>query len=297
MSIKKSTRQKLRDAANRNGLGGVHYYDKICDSCGKDYVAKASNQLLCYECKKIGRLKECEHCDSRFHTKNNGKYCNQCVGNRVWMRKRDNIKIAKKIQHTKKKWLQSDEAKQFYTQLGKHNSKKMKEFNQTEKGKANIKRNAKLNSKLMREKISNGEFTPPITNTFTHWDAIIEVNGKVKKFRNSWEACFWYSNQHLEYESKECRTKKTDNGRVYMGDFYDKDTKILYEIKPRSFFLKQTKKIDSLIKHCDVSGYKFKWINENNIMDYINSEIFIDNNKIQLNKMYVGIGYSEQDKD
>jgi hypothetical protein len=46
-----------------------------------------------------------------------------------------------------------------------------------------------------------------------------------------------------------------------------------------------------------VSGYKFKWINENNIMDYINSEIFIDNNKIQLNKMYVGIGYSEQDKD
>ena len=32
-------------------------------------------------------------------------------------------------------------------------------------------------------------------------------------------------------------------------------------------------------------------------MDYINSEIFIDNNKIQLNKMYVGIGYSEQDKD
>lgn len=278
----------------KNKFGGKVEIEKQCEQCKIKYNGNP-NQKYCIDCKKLGALKKCAHCNSDFYTKHYGKYCEMCVKNRVWIRQRDNVAIAKKIQKTKKIWLQSDEAKETYKRIGEINSKKMKEFNQTEQGKSNIKRNAKLMSKLMKEKISNGEFTPPITNTFTHWDAVIEVNGEVKKFRSSWEACFWYSNQQLEYESKECRTSKMNNGRVYVGDFFDKNEKILYEIKPRSFFLKQTKKIDSLIGHCMENGYKFKWINENNIMGYINSDIFTDNNKIQLNKMYEGIGYSEKD--
>jgi len=301
MSIKETTRRKLREAAIRNhklGIIGKPYRrEKVCDSCGEDYTAKAHNQLLCYDCKGSGRLTKCGNCESSFRSKFGGKYCEKCVEDRVWLEDVDRVEVAKKIQKTKKKWLRSDEAKQFYTQLGKHNSKKMKEFHQTEQGKINRERNAKLNSIRMKEKIANDEFTPPITNTFTHWDAVIEINDEIKKFRSSWEACFWYSNQHLEYESKECRTEKVDNGKVYIGDFYDREKKILYEIKPREFFLKQSKKIDSLIEHCMENGYKFKWINENNIMDYINLNVFNVNNKIQLEKMYKGIGYSEKSKD
>lgn len=292
MSIKESTRQKLRDAAIKNGLGGKVEVERYCEQCKIKYNGNP-NQKYCVDCKELGVLKKCNQCNSNFYTKSCGKYCKVCVENRVWIQKRNNISIAKKIQKTKKKWLQSDKAKQFYKHLGKHNSKKMKEFNQTEQGKANIERNAVFHSNRMKEKIANGEFTPPITNTFTHWNAVIEIDGIIKKFRSSWEACFWYSNQHLEYETTECRTKKMDNGRVYIGDFFDKDKKILYEIKPREFFIKQAKKIDSLIEHCKQNGYKFKWVNENNIIDYINSDIFNGKNKIQLNKMYEGIGYSE----
>lgn len=52
-----------------------------------------------------------------------------------------------------------------------------------------------------------------------------------------------------------------------------------------------------MIEHCKQNGYKFKWVNENNIVDYVDSNLFKGKNKIQLNKMYEGIGYSEQDKD
>lgn len=61
--------------------------------------------------------------------------------------------------------METDKAKDFYKKLGKLNSIKMKEFNQTPQGKANIEKNAIDQSKRMREKIANGEFTPNITNT------------------------------------------------------------------------------------------------------------------------------------
>jgi len=45
-----------------------------------------------------------------------------------------------------------------------------------------------------------------------------------------------------------------------------------------------------LINHCKENGYKFKWINEYNIIDYINESDFDTGDGVkQLNKLYNGI--------
>lgn len=169
----------------------------------------------------------------------------------------------------------------------KLNSQRMKAFYQTEKGlQTKIKKSRSMlkfynsqkgirqkqvsaakQSKTMRYKIQNGCFTPPITNTWTHWNAkIILRDGQIRQFRSSWEACFFYSNQHLEYET--IRIKR-DN-RVVICDFFDKQTKTVYEIKPRSRYNIEIDKILTIQKFCFENSFTFKWINENNILNFIN---------------------------
>lgn len=232
----------------------------------------------------------CYHCNDVYYSKyKDGKYCKNCMDKKLFLvGKKRPENIGKKISQSKLKFFQTEKGKEVAKQVGKKNAINTKLFNNSDYGKVVRKKAISKQSKTMKRKIANGEFTPPITNTFTHWDAFIDD----KKFRSSWEACFWYSNQHLLYESKECRTKIQSNDRVYVGDFFDVENKILYEIKPKSFFLKQSKKIDSLINHCKENNYKFVWINEFNIMDYIKSEEFSGSNLIQLNKLKEGIGYA-----
>lgn len=231
----------------------------------------------------------CDYCNTIYYSKyKDGKYCKDCMDKKTFLRsKKRPENIGKKISNSKLKFFQTEKGKDVARRVGEKNAINTKLFNHSKCGKVIRAKAASKQSETMKQKIANGEFTPPITNSFTHWNAFIGD----KKFRSSWEACFWYSNQHLLYESKECRTKSQSNGRVYVGDFFDAENKILYEIKPKSFFLKQSKKIDSLINHCKENNYKFVWINEFNIMDYIKEEEFSDSNLIQLNKLKEGIGY------
>lgn len=90
-------------------------------------------------------------------------------------------------------------------------------------------------SQTMKDKIARGEFTPPITNSWTHFDAfIILEDGTRKKFRSSWEAIYWYVNQHLEYETHRVEYEFNDKVHNYIVDFYDRQNKCLIEIKPKS---------------------------------------------------------------
>jgi len=281
--ISEKTRKKLSESAKRNNFGGTVLVDVICSKCNKKYKG-IHNQLICIDCKTDGYDETCKHCKSTYKVYGNDKTfcCSDCKINQPWKRRKRGIDVREKISNSKKKWYKTDEGKEFAKKIGKINSKKMIEFNKTDTGKELIKKRAIKQSEIMSYKIANGDFTPPITNTFTHWDAIIGD----KKFRSSWEACFWVSNQHLLYESKECRTSKQNNGKVYVGDFFDTNRGILYEIKPRSFYLKQSNKIDALIEHCKNSGYKFIWISEYNIMNYIDESVFTTENELkQLNKL------------
>jgi hypothetical protein len=146
-------------------------------------------------------------------------------------------------------------------------SKKMLSFYKTENGRRIKDKSNLKQSRIMKEKIKNGSFTPTITNTWTHWDAkIVDKDGKTIQFRSSWEACFYYSNKHLKYENIRVKGK---NGKIYINDFYDENSNILYEIKPRDRYNIEIDKITTLQNYCFIKNIKFVWINENNILDYI----------------------------
>jgi len=274
-------------------MGRYRPTNVVCSICEKTYKG-VWNQLTCNECKKTkgGYKKTCVYCgDSFFTNLNSVTHCDKCIRDKVYWRKKDYKSIAIKIQKTKKKWLASDKAKEFYNKLGKHNSKHLKQHFKTPAGIAQIKQSAAKQSKTMKKLIADGKFTPPITNSWTHWDAeILSENGNIKKFRSSWEAAFWLSNQHLEYETIRIPYELDGKSKMYIADFYVRDKNIVYEIKPRNSWKSQNGKMQEIITYCIQHNITFIWINEDNILHYINKNDFKNtNNKKQLTKLLNGI--------
>lgn len=288
--MNKSTKEKLRKHAIENGLGGYVEKEHICQQCGDDFKG-TPNQLRCKDCIDNGYLLQCEYCNDEFYSKQkNGKYCPNCVENKVWIKSNRPDCVGKKISEAKKKFYNTDKGKKVAKANGKKISKSLKEYFKTDEGLQQIKETAKIQSKIMKEKIKNGNFTPNISNTFTHWDAIIQLDNGVKKFRSSWEACFWYCNQRLKYEKIRIPyVDKYGNEKTYIADFFDEYENILYEIKPKKYYLKQSHKMDKIIEYCKENDYTFKWINEFNILEHIDLNKFEGNNKEQLNKLLEGI--------
>jgi len=194
--------------------------------------------------------------------------------------------VKRKAREGYDKWAHTEEAKQTFAKIGKQNSEKLKKWFSTPEGQTQIKSVAKKQSVLMKQKILEGSFTPNVTNSFTHWTAEIEYEGIVKKFRSSWEACVWLSNPELEYETLRI---PLPNGSNVITDFVDNQNRIIYEIKPKSFWRKQQHKIDAIIDYCFANDYKFIWINEENILDYVKQDLFTSEfNKKQLEVMLDG---------
>lgn len=266
-------------------------FDKVCSSCGSNFIGKAANSLFCNDCKKDGIIKKCNYCNNTFRSKYNGtKYCKTCSDKKVFqIGKPLSEETRIKIGNNRKKWTKSSEGVLHYKKLGAKNSENLIRYFKTDAGKKQIQSAAKKQSKTLRNKIKNGDFTPNITNSWTHWDAIIDNGNEVRKFRSSWEACFWLSNPNYEYETVRVNSL-IDEDKIYIADFYDKENRILFEIKPKGEFLKKKDKMDSLMDYCKNNDIKFIWINENNILYYINEDIFVTNSQIkQLEKLKKGI--------
>lgn len=218
------------------------------------------------------------------------KFCCECVDKTIWCRREflGSHKLeerGKKITDSKIKYYQTPQGEATKKIIGHKNSIKMTEYHATEAGKRQVERSRINNSLIMKEKIRNGEFTPLITNTWTHWDAKAVVDGNTYRFRSSWEACFWICNQHLQYETM--RIPYTIDGvqRTYIADFFDSETKTLYEIKPKSGFNDQIDKMTIIINYCLREGIKFIWINEDNIFDWIDESKIDAANQPQLDKL------------
>lgn len=285
-------KDKLRLAAKKNTkFGGPVLVNVICTKCNKAYKG-ISNQLICNNCKKNGYSEICRHCHNEFITLSGSKCCDQCKKTQPWKRNPRSKEVKNKISKNRKKWANSREGKKFYEKLGKFNSNNLKRFYSTPKGKEKAKATGKKVSRILKEKIANGEYTPIITNSRTHWDAkIILSDTTIKKFRSSWEAAFWNSNKHLEYETLRIPwVDENGESHTYIADFFDRETDTVYEIKPRSSWCVQESKVQQAIKWCKEHNLKFIWINENNILDYIDENDFdIPENKKQLDKVLYGI--------
>ena len=133
-------------------------------------------------------------------------------------------------------------------------------------------------SKLMKEKILSGEFTPNITNTWTHWTT--EIRGK--KFRSSFEGLFYLYQTDIKkntvlYEKLRITYSHENDSKIYIVDFIDEASKKVYEIKPDSLLLeeKNLKKQKSLQKWCEENGFKLETISEEILKQY--HKILIEN--------------------
>jgi len=213
------------------------------------------------------------------------KYTLEEIDQRVWTKLMD-YSFTKTPEHRKKL---SERGKAFNktekgAQRREEKSKRLREFYQTEEGKKQRDKISKKSSITMKRLIAEGKFTPPITNTWTHWSAQIEhEDGTVRKFRSSWEACFYYSNRHMAYET--IRVKEAN--RAYVSDFVDEQANVMYEIKPRNRYNVEIDKMTALQNYCLKNGIKFIWLNESNILSYIDVEKLSkdEKNKDQFFKM------------
>ena len=122
-------------------------------------------------------------------------------------------------------------------------------------------------SKLLKEKILNGKFTPKQNNRRT-WKRIEFDN---IKFRQSWELKFYKYQKSIGntvlYEKLRIPYIFNNENHIYITDFIDYENKIVYEIKPQQVVDEKTlQKEGTLIKWCNDNGYTYIFANE----DYFN---------------------------
>jgi hypothetical protein len=267
--------------------GGYKPIEKICNRCNTSFFG-VWNKALCINCEIQGYDHICSHCNIQYiDIQRYRSYCLICTKNRVWQIGKRSIDIGKKISESKLKFFQTDHGKDIAKSVGQQNSKKLKTYYQTDAGILTKKQTAVKNSKILKQKILNNEFTPKITNSFTHWDAIIEIDNEIKKFRSSWEACLWFSNQHWQYETiRILYNDKNNESKTYIVDFYDPIDRILIEVKPLSNIKDNYYKTTAAKQYCLENNIQFLIISEDTIQNYIDETKFIGKNKLQLDKCY-----------
>jgi len=126
---------------------------------------------------------------------------------------------------------------------------------------AETKKASKLKqSNTMKEKIKNGSFTPPITNSWANSKTKLYIEGKKYWFRSTWEAVFFMLNPHLLYEKTRIQyTDANNNNKIYIVDFTDNKKKILYEVKPAATVnnINNIYKQRAALNWCKQNNYKY----------------------------------------
>jgi hypothetical protein len=242
---------------------------------------------MCDCCKNPLNSKQYSYGARKLGFKGFKKYCSTCEVNEPWKSREKSLQECKAISAGLKRWAKTSGGKAYYKLVSKRNQKFMVKFSRTAECKQLRELAKEKQSKSIREKIRSGQFTPNITNSWTHWDAKVKINGKIRKFRSSWEACFALCYPNLKYES----LRIPYGHRIYIGDFYDDKKKILYELKPRATYNAQVEKINGVINYCRKNKIKFVWVNEKNISEYIDSSKISGYNRAQYDKMMRGIKY------
>jgi hypothetical protein len=141
-------------------------------------------------------------------------------------------------------------------------------------------------SSIMKDKISKGEFVPPITNSWAGSKIKVLIRGEVRYYRSSWEAFFHLCNDHLLYEKISIKYEYKGDVRNYITDFVDPNVNIIYEIKPD-----RTKGAD---RNKAKQFFAKKWCLENNYRYMIISDDWFRlNYNINIDKL---VGQPDEEK-
>jgi hypothetical protein len=104
----------------------------------------------------------------------------------------------------------------------------------------------------------------------------IDIGGKIRNFRSSWELAFWLCNQDLEYETLRIPYQILESNHAYIADFYDPISRIIYEIKPKEIWPTQIEKMDAVLDWCAKNEMVLIWVNEDNIFNWVDENKFKD---------------------
>lgn len=277
----------------------------FCEKTHKDekqWRAEISRHLDSDSCNRFYFILEdthyCEHCgielniDSYVYTgyaRGFSKYCPECTEVGVW-RKRLSADALKSrgnsISAAKRQFYSTQYGKEVAKKNGRKISISLKKFHRTEDGAKSREKCSKLNSKIMKEKIMNGSFTPNSNNSNTHWDS--EYNGK--KYRSSWGALYHCLYPTAIYEDLRLKYTYENKEYIYIVDFIDHERKVACEVKPKEHLLdSKTKcKIVALEKWASKNGYNVELFTQDAILlteepDYT---LFDKNTERKLRKLY-----------
>ncbi len=125
------------------------------------------------------------------------------------------------------------------------------------KAAANIK-----NSITTKASILSGKFTPKSDNYRVFGMINFELGAEVRSVRSSWEVVYSFLYPDHEYESVRIKYFDTElkKSRIYITDFYDKESNTIIEIKPTKY---QTKNFNDKKSGAILAGYNFKVLDEN----------------------------------
>lgn len=161
---------------------------------------------------------------------------------------------------------------------GKNNGMYGKEMSEEQK---------EYRSKLMKQKILSGEFTPNSNNRNTHWNAFF--NGK--KYRSSWEALYQYFDITAEYEALRIPYRFNNKDFIYIIDFVNHKHKTLIEVKPEELTKdkKTQAKISAAKNWCEQNGYFFILADKKYLLSFpkpTNFEEFDNKTQMKIKKLY-----------
>lgn len=131
----------------------------------------------------------------------------------------------------------------------------------------------------LKEKILKGEFTPNITNSWTHRESKIDDI----PFRSSFEALFHlynncFKNKNITFEKLRIKYNFENKKSIYIVDFVDYHNQQVFEIKPKSLTenAKNTAKRNALLEWCTTNNYEYYEITEDHLKLYLQELIAID---------------------
>lgn len=134
-------------------------------------------------------------------------------------------------------------------------------------------------SKVIKDKIHRGEWTPNVTNSWCRSKIKISFktnSGEIKTLavRSSWEAFFQLVNPTYEYEKLRIKFFHTEQQiyKNYIVDFIDEPSKQVFEVKPEGVMSTQTNidKFRALSEWCKTNNYKMNIISD----EYFKSHVF-----------------------
>ena len=129
----------------------------------------------------------------------------------------------------------------------------------------------KKQSLTMKQKIKNGEFTPPTTNSWCKSRHIVKFkrNDKIVivKLRSCFEAIYQLQNPNCLYEKIRIPYEFKGEWHNYIVDFFDPVTKTLIEIKPHSLLEKEKNivKEEAAKIYASNNGFNFIYVTEEDL--------------------------------